>query len=77
MIGARSLIKRYGITAVSEIANELYNDLMNRNLRNLNNPGGFFVWKVRQLAGEESKSKSQPTQRPNLRVVGESPKSRY
>ena len=49
VVGARGLIRKHGVKAVQELALEFADDLENGSLSEIHNPGGFFVYRLRQL----------------------------
>ena len=64
VLGARTLIKRYGIWAVHTIALEFSELVQEGTFAHIQNPAGFFVWSVRQLAEGQAEA-------PHLRAVDE------
>jgi len=65
VVGARTLIRRYGIEAVHQVALELHEAAGTGALRGIRNPGGFFVWKVRDLAGEQQSAHLHVVEQPD------------
>lgn len=77
VIGASSLIQRYTIETVSQALHELLPAYSWNGMKGITNPGGFFVWKVREIHEAKLAAESQPDSQPKahprrLHAVGDS-----